>query len=353
MNAEPTLEQLEEMKARLAAERERRIVENALARYLPYDRQREFHDAGATHRERLLCAANQSGKTLAGGFEVAMHATGRYPDWWKGARFDAATIGWVCGTTNETTRDTVQRTLVGRPGYYGTGAIPKDAIIEAVSARGTADLLDHVKVRHASGGVSTIDFKSYQRGRESFQGETLHYVWFDEEPPADIYTEGLTRTNVHQAPVWLTFTPLLGMSDTVGRFLLEVSPDRHVVTMTIDDIGHFSPEERAKIIASYPPHEREARTKGIPTLGSGRIFPVADDLIACEAIQIPRHWPCIGAAIWCRSIRACPRPCACSCTVSSADGDVIAYLETHVVDFLAEIERKAAELTARYPLQAA
>jgi hypothetical protein len=61
--------------------------------------------------------------------------------------------------------------------------------------------------------------------------------------------------------VWLTFTPLLGMSDTVGRFLLEDSPDRQLVIMTIDDVGHFSPEERAKIIASYPAHEREARTK--------------------------------------------------------------------------------------------
>ena len=38
------------------------------------------------------------------------------------------------------------------------------------------------------------------RGREKFQGETLDYVWLDEEPPIDIYTEALTRTNVGASP---------------------------------------------------------------------------------------------------------------------------------------------------------
>lgn len=61
--------------------------------------------------------------------------------------------------------------------------------------------------------------------------------------------------------------------------------------MTIDDVDHYTPEERAQIIASYPPHEREARSKGIPTMGSGRIFPVPEELITCEPREIPRHWP--------------------------------------------------------------
>lgn len=65
---------------------------------------------------------------------------------------------------------------------------------------------------------------------------------------------------------------------------------RHVVSMTIDDVDHYSAEEKARIIASYPAHEREARTKGIPTMGSGRIFPVAEDLIVCKPIAIPKHW---------------------------------------------------------------
>jgi phage terminase large subunit-like protein len=159
-------EQAEAALARLEAIKTQRAVENALAHYVPYPRQEQFHNAGATHRERLLIAANQSGKSLAGGMECAMHATGRYPDWWRGRRFDKPTIGWGAGTTNETTRDTVQRILVGRPGQPGTGAIPKDAILDLVPARGTPDLLDSIKVGHVSGGVSVIGLKSYQRGRD-------------------------------------------------------------------------------------------------------------------------------------------------------------------------------------------
>ena len=128
----------------------------------------------------------------------------------------------------------------------------------------------------------------------SFRAETLDYVWLDEEPPIDIYTEALTRTNVGASPVWLTFTPLQGVSTVVKRFLHEKSEDRHNVVMTIDDVEHYSNDEKKKIIASYPPHEAEARIKGIPVLGSGRIFPVAEETIAIDNREFPSHWPRIG-----------------------------------------------------------
>jgi hypothetical protein len=72
----------------LEAERNRRSIEDRLKYYKPYPKQADFHAAGASYRERLLMAGNQIGKTMAGGMEAAMHATGRYPDWWKGRRFD-------------------------------------------------------------------------------------------------------------------------------------------------------------------------------------------------------------------------------------------------------------------------
>src|SRR5882724_6702599 len=272
----------------------RRPVENRLAHYVPDPKQAAFHAAGATARERLLMAGNQLGKTLAGGFEVAMHMTGRYPDWWQGKRFTKPVVGWVCGRSGEDVRDGMQRILLGRAGQRGTGSIPKDAIADLVPARGTPGLYDIIRIKHASGGVSAASTKSYKAGREAFQGEALDFVSFDEEPPADIYTEGLTRTNIGAGPVWLTFTPLLGMSEVVRRFLLEPSPDRSVTQMTIDDVTHYTAEERARIIASYPPHEREARIKGVPVLGSGRIFPVPEDEIASPEREFPRHWPRIG-----------------------------------------------------------
>ena len=65
---------------------------------------------------------------------------------------------------------------------------------------------------------------------------------------------------------------------------------RHVTTMTIYDVDHYSDAEREQIIASYPAHEREARAKGIPTLGSGRIFPIEEDAIKVEPCPIPDHF---------------------------------------------------------------
>jgi len=280
-------------RAFLEAEAQRRKDENKLKFYVPYKKQFEFHSAGATHRERLLMAGNQLGKTLAGGFEIAMHATGRYPDWWTGKRFDHAVNCWACGTTGETVRDTVQRVLLGRD-RKGTGAIPKECLGELVPSRGVADLLDSIKVRHESGGISTIGLKSYISGRERFQGETLHCVWLDEEPDISVYTECLTRVNVGSNPLFMTFTPLLGVSEVVRRFLMDKSPDRSVVTMTIDDVTHYSDEERARIIASYPAHELESRVRGVPSLGSGRVFPVPEEQIACEQRDFPSHWPKIG-----------------------------------------------------------
>ena len=155
----------------LTAEKTRRLTENRLEYYKPYDKQIAFHAAGATHRERLLMAGNQLGKTLAGGFEVAMHATGRYPSWWAGRRFEKPVVGWACGATGEVVRDTVQKVLVGRPGQQGTGAIPKDAIAELVSARGTPDLLDTIKVHHVSGGTLSSGSRPTLRGVRNFKAK--------------------------------------------------------------------------------------------------------------------------------------------------------------------------------------
>ena len=101
-------------------------------------------------------------------------------------------------------------------------------------------MLDIIRVNHVSGGTSIIGLKTYAAGREKFQGETLQWVWLDEEPPIDIYTEALTRTNVGANPVWMTFTPLLGVSSVVKRFLHEKSDDRYKVVMTIEDVGHYT-----------------------------------------------------------------------------------------------------------------
>ena len=278
----------------LLEERERRRRSNLLATYAPYPKQAEFHSAGAEYRERLLMAGNQLGKTWSAGFEVAMHLTGRYPDWWQGRRWARPIVAWVASETMEVSRDAAQRVLLGRDGDRGTGAIPLDCIAEISPYPNVKGAASQAKLRHVSGGDSLVIFKSYDQGRRKFQGDTIDIFWPDEEPPQEIYTEGLTRTNATAGMALMTFTPLLGMSEVVRRFLLEKSPDRHVVGMTIEDALHYTPEERARIVASYPEHEREARAKGIPTMGSGRVFPVPEDRIKVEAFPIPPSWPQLG-----------------------------------------------------------
>lgn len=259
--------------------------------FKPYPKQLEFIGATATHRETLFAAGNQLGKSLCAANAIAIMLTGEYPKWWNGRRWDRPIACWVGGVTAESTRDAMQRLLMGRPGQYGTGAIPADCIISYSAARGVADSLDTVIVKHKSGGKSTMTFKAYKDGREKWQAETLDLVAYDEEPPEEIYVEGLTRTNATGGLAWLTFTPLLGMSKVASRFFEEESPDRALVSMTIHDVEHYTPEQRATIIASYPAHERDARANGIPTLGSGRVFPVPEDEIKVPAFSIPRHWP--------------------------------------------------------------
>lgn len=260
--------------------------------YKPYPKQCAFHAAGAEFRERMFMAGNQLGKTFCAGNEVAFHLTGLYPEEWEGHRCKRAPRGWVASVTSELTRDGAQRILLGPVGQWGSGCIPKELIVEIKRSRGVPDAVETILVRHVpTGDIAQVTFKAYSDGREAFQAETLDFIWFDEEPPVDIYTEGVTRTNNTGGPVFLTFTPLLGMSNVVMRFLGAPHQDRHITNMTIDDVLHYTEEQKRMIIDAYPEHEREARARGIPMLGSGRVFPIAEEIIReAPLCQIPTHW---------------------------------------------------------------
>lgn len=217
-----------EVQAAMRAMLDGELARRKLQLYKPYPKQRLFHRSGKDHSERLLMAGNQLGKSIAGGAEWAMHATGRYPDWWEGATFNKAPVLWAGSVTGESTRDNPQRILMGPPAseeLWGTGFLPADAIKGRDRAMGVPNLLDNVQVKWGGGGdvssVSMISFKAYEKGREKWQGPTVDGVWFDEEPPEDIYSEGLTRTNNGQRGQFaiITFTPLLGMSVVVMRFM--------------------------------------------------------------------------------------------------------------------------------------
>ena len=278
------------------------FLDNGPYRRELYPKHQEFFAAGASHRERLMLAANRIGKSEAGAYETALHLIGQYPDWWKGRRFDSAVRFWAAGDSGRTVRDIVQEKLLGPPGALGTGLIPAHLIDHWAVKPGIASAVDTVRVRHISGGISVLEFMSYDQRREAFQGTAQHGIWLDEEPPEDIYTECLLRTtktgNFPGGMVMMTFTPIQGYTPLVQRFLPSslTAPNyndqsKFVVTATWDDVPHLSTDEKNELRASLPRHERDARTRGIPQLGAGAIYPVSEEDIVVDDFPIPEHWP--------------------------------------------------------------
>lgn len=191
-----------------------------------YAKHMAYFEAGAKYRERAMIAANRVGKSWGiGAYETTCHLTGKYPEWWKGKRFNHPISAWAAGDTSQTTRDIIQMALTGvggegSDGELGTGMIPGDLIVgQPSAARGISGAFDTMIVRHSSGGLSSLGFKSYDQGRKKFQGTAKHVIWLDEEPPLDVYTETLTRTMTVDGIVLCTFTPLEGATEVVNMFL--------------------------------------------------------------------------------------------------------------------------------------
>ena len=267
----------------------------------PYTWQADFHNNHSFGR--MLMCPNQSGKTRPGSAEVAIHATGRYPPWWQGKKFTEPN-NWVVGaTTNETSRDIIQSALLGPRRQWGTGWIPADSLVlkpetgePAKRQCGIDNVVDNVDVRHISGGVSNIKFKTYSQGRSAWEGFQVHGAWIDEEPKpedSDVIGELLTRlASARPFGMFIvTRTPLYGMSDLV-RMFLEPREGANVWyrNVTWDDAPHLSEEMKAQLTASYRGHEIDARTKGLPMMGEGLIYPVPDEHLYWEPRDIPYYW---------------------------------------------------------------
>lgn len=189
-----------------------------------YVKHTEFMAYGADYSERVFLAANRSGKTLTGAYETTCHLTGRYPHWWQGRRFDHGVEFWAAGDTAKTVRDIIQVELLGDHNDQGTGMIPGEDIIKTTPKAGVPDAVDTIYVKHydADGdqdGVSSLGLKSYDQGRIAFQGTTRDGIWLDEECPMEVYAECLIRTMTSMGIIYLTFTPLKGLTPVVLSFM--------------------------------------------------------------------------------------------------------------------------------------
>ncbi len=303
------------------------LAENKIDFYRPYPWQAEFHAAGVSHPERLVLAGNRTGKTFCAAAETAYHLTGVYPDWWQGRRFDSPVLVWVGSVTNEASRDIVQKELIGDP--VGTGAIPSHLMDGKPKYKqaGVQGVADTIKVKHVSGGSSTAVFKTYEQGWRKWQGAAPHVVWLDEEPSQKkeekgIFSEALTRILTTKGIIYATLTPLLGMTELVRHFMNPPSDGIYLRTATWDNSPHLDPQETARMLKSYPDHERETRALGVPMMGEGKVFTVAEDKIRISPIEIPNHWARI-CGIDFGSAGSGGHPSAAAWMAWDRDGDVI------------------------------
>lgn len=272
-----------------------------------YPWQREFNANTAGYSQVCLIAANRIGKTFTGTYIDAMHALGDYPDNWEGHTFDHAPLIWCLGYSGEKIRDLLQTPIVGRKmdgGWVG-GLIPPEHIIGHESMVGTPNAMRTVYVRQIGGGDiqasdAKIQFWSYSQGQHALMGDAVDWFHIDEEPrDPDIFPQVLVRTATGDAGRGgrgiLTFTPENGRTDLVIQFMDSPSPAQICMQKGWDDAPHLNDKVKRDLLASFPAHQRDMRTKGVPMLGHGRIYDISEDDITCDPFPIPPHFYVINA----------------------------------------------------------
>lgn len=282
---------LEEQAARAAANRYRTVFAEL------YGWQTEFVAATASYPQCCLIAANRIGKTYLGTYMDAIHALGEYPEGWAGHRFDHAPLIWCLGYSGEKTRDLLQTPLVGRKNgdTFEGGLIPADRIIGYESMTGTPNAVRTLLVKHKSGDVAKIQFWSYSQGQHALMGDAVDWFHIDEEPrDASIFPQVLVRTASGDRGAGgrgiLTFTPENGRTDLVIQFMDNPGRAQFCMQKGWDDAPHLNDRVKEDLLGSFPAHQREMRTKGVPMLGHGRIYDIAEEDISCPPFTIPAHF---------------------------------------------------------------
>jgi len=265
-----------------------------------YPWQVELRDCTGSAAQILAMCANQIGKTTTGAAITACHLTGKYPEGYKGHKFEKPINAWACGISNETTRDILQGNLLGIPGNpeaQGTGFVPREDILDTTRKPQVPNAIQTVLVQHYNpytgnpNGVSRLDFKAYEQGETKFMGRPMDWIWLDEQPAASIYTQCITRTVATAGIVMMTFTPEDGMTKVIHQFLHDIKKGQYLLSATWDDAPHLDKDRKEQLLSQYSPAEALMRSTGKPIFGSGPVFMVPDEDVLVEPFEIPSHWP--------------------------------------------------------------
>lgn len=316
-------------------------MKHELLRYYqkPHEHKKQVQFHRSTCRNRWLFGGNRTGKTVAGAVEAVWYARGNHP--YK--EIKTPTRGWVVSLTNEVQRDVAQKEILRwlNPDWIrnihvraGRKDDPENAII------------DFIVVESMHGGNSVIGFKSCDQGRAKFQGTSQHWIWFDEEPPKEIYEECKMRIMDTRGDIWGTMTPMQGLTWVYDIIYINDVKDPQVRywLMEWSDNPYLSYEEIAQLESTMTEEEREARQYGRFVAVSGLIYKeFIEDIHVIEPIAIPPEWydnisidPGLNAPL--------------SCHFYACDGDGCIYVieehyhAGHAVEWHAEKIHDAAKM---------
>jgi phage terminase large subunit len=261
---------------------EKRVKENRLEIYnvgeKVHKKQILFHEC--VKRIKAIFGGNRTGKTVGGAVEAVLHALGdsRY-------RKLKPSSGWVVSLTGDVQRRVAQPEVLRW--------LPKKEIKDIIMRKGRKDdpegsLIEEIRLKNGQ----FIGFKTCEQGRESFQGASLGWVWFDEEPPEDIFKECWMRIMDQRGDMWFTMTPLLGLTWVYFMIYLNENNNPNIDYWMFEwaDNPWLSAEEIAEMEAVMDESEREARQFGRFSSLCGFAFPELRKEIHIKPIEAIPDW---------------------------------------------------------------
>lgn len=243
-----------------------------------------FHKS--TKRNRWVFGGNRSGKSQCGAVEAVWLARGIHP-----FRKNKDNVeGWVVSLSQQVQRDVAQQKIL----YY----LNPDWIQDVVMLSGKKSslgggVIDYIIIKNVFGGLSKIGFKTCDQGREKFQGTSLDFVWFDEEPPRDIYIECKMRVMDRCGDIFGTMTPLKGLTWVYDEIYLNSNndPDIFIVEMEWADNPFLDSNEIEQMTRTLSESELESRRYGKFGAEGGLVYKEFDPNVhVIQPFDVPKEW---------------------------------------------------------------
>ena len=265
---------------------ERRRRSSPLARYNKtkvHKKQMEFHKC--LKRNRWVFGGNRSGKTECGAVETVWLARGIHP-----YRPNKPNVScWVVSLSQQVQRDVAQQKVLH---YLDKAWIEEIVMISGSKGSPQYGIIDYIVIQNVFGGTSKIAFKSCEAGREKFQGTSLDFVWFDEEPPRDIYEECRMRVLDRAGEVFGTMTPLKGLTWVYDEIYLNSKNSKEVWCEFMEwaDNPYLSEREIEDMSETLSADSLDARRYGrFQTLG-GMVYTEFSEANVIEPFDVPPEW---------------------------------------------------------------